>query len=141
MLIKCESESWVNISYVLIWIMGEYDLCVNRNYGWIWFMSKSGLWVNMIYVLIWFMGEFDLCLNLNYGWGETDRQTHTHLHINTMTWLGLGAGPSEKIAQIVFHIKLSTLPQQLSQIQLNKKFNHYSHLIFSHFPCLPLLVY
>ena len=55
-----------------IWIMGKYDLCVNLNYGWIWFMFKSKLWV-----------------------GGTHTNKDTHRHINTMTTPGLGAGPSE----------------------------------------------
>ena len=56
--------------------MGEYDLCVNLYYGWIWFMYKSELWV---------------------GGGYTHKHTsmHTHTPINTMTMPDLGAGPSE----------------------------------------------
>ena len=93
----CKSEIWVNMIYVYIWNMGEYDLCVYLKYGWIWFMCKSDLGVNMIY-------GWDLCVNMNYEWikkklGGTDTQLcrHTDKHINTITWPGLGAGPSENI--------------------------------------------
>ena len=67
--------------------MGEYDLCVNMNYG-----------------CIWIMGEYDLCLNMNCGWiwilgGDTDRQTDRHTHQYHVR-PGLGAGPSENVLVI-----------------------------------------
>ena len=65
--------------------MGEYDLCVNLNYGWRWFMCKFELWVR--------------------GEKHADRQTntHTHTHINTMTRPGLGAGSSKNTAYGTHH--------------------------------------
>ena len=75
--------------------MGEDELWVNMNYGWIWFMCKHEICVNLNYGLIWIMGDYDLCVNLNYGWiwimggGQTD--TRTDRHVNTMTQPGLGA--------------------------------------------------
>ena len=53
--------------------MGEFDFCVNLNYGWIWNIGEH-------------TGD-------RHANRQTDR--HTHRNINTITWPGLGAGPSE----------------------------------------------
>ena len=39
-----EYELWVDMNYGWIWIMGEYELWVNMNYGWTlgWIHHKRG---------------------------------------------------------------------------------------------------
>ena len=55
-------------------LLGEYDLCVNMSYGWIWIKG---------------------------GGTDTNTNTQTHRHMNTMTRPGLRAGPSENIDILV----------------------------------------
>ena len=75
--------------------MGEYELWVNMNYGWIWFMCKYESWVNLNHGWIWYMCKCELWVNMNYGWGDRQSNTQTDRHISTITRPGLGAGPSE----------------------------------------------
>ena len=62
-------QLWLNMNYgwTLEWwvnfgIMGEYELSVNKNNGWIWTIGEYELWVNNK------IGEYESWVNINYGW-------------------------------------------------------------------------